>query len=133
MMVMSNIFCRISNSRELSLLYLNNAIWNIEKFGQEFHDLHATSWITNHKKVKICKKLIKLRFAKAILREKSTGNQFVKLNPREMFKRNDSPKKFHAKILLLKVYYPFLMALQFHKNLCFYIFFSRDLSLFSVL
>ena len=28
----------VSNNRELSLLYPNNAIWNIEKFGQEFRD-----------------------------------------------------------------------------------------------
>ena len=30
-MVMSKIFYRISNNRELSLLYPNNAIWNIKK------------------------------------------------------------------------------------------------------
>ena len=34
----------------VSILYPNNAIWNIEKLGQEFCDSHTTSWRTNHEK-----------------------------------------------------------------------------------
>ena len=39
------------------------------------------------KKIKIYKTLIKLRFTKINLREKSTGSQFAKLNPRKMLKK----------------------------------------------
>ena len=74
----------VSNNRELSLLYPNNTIWNIEKFGQEFRDSHTTIWITNHEKIKM---LIKLRFSKINPREKSRGSQFAKLNLREMLKK----------------------------------------------
>ena len=44
------------------------------------------------KKSKYYKTLIKLRFAKINPSEKSTGNQFAKLNPREIFKKKDSRK-----------------------------------------
>ena len=61
---MSKIFYRISNNQKLSLLYSNNAIWNIENFGQELFDSRTNSWRTNHEKIKIYKTPIKLRFAK---------------------------------------------------------------------
>ena len=91
-MVMSKIFYRISNNRELIFLYLNNNIWNTEKFGQKFRDSHTTSWRTNTKKIKICNTLLKLRFPKTNFREKSSDIQFAKLNPREMSKKKDSRK-----------------------------------------
>ena len=84
---MSKIFYRISNNRELIFLYLNNNIWNTEKFGQKFRDSHTTSWRTNTKKIKICNTLLKLRFPKTNFREKSSDIQFAKLNPREMSKK----------------------------------------------
>ena len=62
-------------------------LFEILKNLSKFHDSDTTSWITNHEKIEIYKTLIKLRFAKINLREKSTGSQFAKLNPREMFKR----------------------------------------------
>ena len=37
------LFYRVSNNWELNLLYPNNAIWNIEKFRQEFRDSHTAS------------------------------------------------------------------------------------------
>ena len=74
---MSKIFYRISNNRELIFLYLNNNIWNTEKFGQKFRDSHTTSWRTNTKKIKICNTLLKLRFPKTNFREKSSDIQFA--------------------------------------------------------
>ena len=86
-MVMLKTFYSISSNRELSLLYPNNATWNIEKFGQEFLDSHTTSWRTNYEKVKIHKTLIKVRFAKINPPEKSAGSQLARLNPHEMLKK----------------------------------------------
>ena len=43
-----------------------------------------TTIIYKYENIKIYKKLIKLRYAKKNPREKSTGSQFAKLNPREM-------------------------------------------------
>ena len=48
------------------------------------HELLAEEQTT--KKIKIYKTLVKLRFTKINPREKSTGSQFAKLNPREMLK-----------------------------------------------
>ena len=76
------------------------AIWNIEKFGEEFRDSHTTSRRTNHEKIKIYKALIKLRFVKINPRGKSRGSLFAKLNPREML------KKRLAKTSLRKNLYP---------------------------
>ena len=78
---------RIFKNFQSSLLYPNNVIWNIEKFGQQFHDSHTANWWTNHEKIKIYKTLIKLRFAKINPHKKSTGGQFVKLNPCKMLKK----------------------------------------------
>ena len=47
-------------------------------------------------------KKYKTKIAKINLREKYTGSHCTKLSPREMLK-NDSRKKVHAKISLLKV------------------------------
>ena len=51
--LMSKIFYARLNNQELSLIYPNNTIWNIEKFWQELRDPHATSWRMNHEKSKI--------------------------------------------------------------------------------
>ena len=77
-------------NRELSLLHPNNAIWNIEKLGMSSvtHILLAeeqTTIICQYENIKIYKTLIKLRYSKINPREKSTGSQFAKLNPREIW------------------------------------------------
>ena len=59
----------------------------MEKFGSEFCDSNTTSCRTYDENIKKYKILIKLRFAKINLREKSTGSQFAKLNPHEMLKK----------------------------------------------
>ena len=48
-------------------------------------DSYFTSLRTNHKKIKIYKRLIKPRFAKLNPHKKPTGSQFAKINPRQHF------------------------------------------------
>ena len=47
--------------------------------------------------------MIKLRLAKINLREKSTGRQFAKLNPREMFKKKKNPCETFFSLRYLKM------------------------------
>ena len=54
------------------------------------------------KKSKYKKTLIKLRFAKINPHEKSTGSQFAKLNPGEMFKKMTRENKSTRKFLSLR-------------------------------
>ena len=64
--------------------------------------ISKTSWRINHKKLKICKTLIKLRFAKISPCEKSTGSQFAKLNLSEMLKNMTCENKSTRKFLSLR-------------------------------
>ena len=55
-----------------------------------------------HQKIKIYKTLIKIRFAEMNPCKKSTGNQFAKLNPREMLKKMTHKNKSTRKFLSLR-------------------------------
>ena len=99
---MSKIFYRISNNRELIFLYLNNNIWNTEKFGQKFRDSHTTSWRTNTKKNQNMQYIAKTKIPKnkfsckiqryPIRKIKSTGNVKKKRLAKIIPRGNLSPK-----------------------------------------
>ena len=80
-------------NREISQLYPNNGIGNIEKSGKSsvIHILLAEEQTT--------KILTKLRFAKIHPREKSTCSQFAKINSQKMLKRTTHENKSFRKFL----------------------------------